>query len=85
MPPVTAPPLSATSVAMSPVPIPATLLRSVVSVGAVHCRSSACLSDHTDSTQLPAAAVAVGVVCEVPEPSAAVVTDAIGPEAAVPE
>jgi hypothetical protein len=61
------------------------LLRSTTDAGAVNCRADGPLSDQMESTVLPAAADAVGVVCEVPEPPAAPVTEAIGPEVAVPE
>ena len=84
VPPATGPPLSATRVAMSPLPTPATLLRSTAPVGGLHRRATGCLSDHTETTQLPTGAVAVGVVCPVPDPSAALVSDATG-SAAVPE
>ena len=85
VPPATGPPLSATRVAMSPLPTPATLVRSVACAGGTHCRGSACLSDHTETTQAPAGAVVVGVVCAVPGPSSALVREATGPAADVPE
>src|SRR3954469_5883885 len=84
-PAVTGAPPSATRVATSPLPTPGRLLRSTTPEGAVNWRAFGPLSDHTETTQLPAGAVAVGVVCEVPPTSTAPVTDAIGPEAAVPE
>src|SRR4051812_32105814 len=85
MAPETRAPLSATSVAVSPVLTPARLLRTTTDEGAVHVRGSGLLSDQIDSTQLLAGAVAVGVVCDRPAPSAALVTEPIGPVAAVPE
>jgi hypothetical protein len=48
-------------------------------------RAADCLSDHTETTQLPAAAVAAGVGCDVPAARASDATDATGPVAAVPE
>jgi len=76
-PPATGP-LSASSVATSPLPTPARLLRTDTPPGAVHVRAAVDLSDHTDSTQLPAAAVAAGVGCDVPAGRATLATDAIG-------
>jgi hypothetical protein len=79
-------PVSVTSVATSPLPTPARLLRSVTPPGAVQVRAEGPLSDHTDTTQLPAVpTVAAGVACDVPEASEAPVTEATGPVAAVPE
>src|SRR3954447_19037738 len=84
-PALTGAPPSATRVATSPLPTPGRVLRSTTPDGASNWRALGPLSDHTETTQLPAGAVAVGVVCEVPPTSTAPVTEAIGPEAAGPE
>src|SRR4051794_33823664 len=82
----TAAPLSPSSVAMSPLPRPARVFRTVnPTVGAVHDRAAACLSDHTDTTQLPAGAVAVGVLCAVPPTSSLDTSAATGSVVDVPE